>query len=265
MERAPPVVDPALLNGAGAPTRWANLGFWRDAREYPHAAAALARRVGRAAQLGANDVVLDIACGCGDSLALWVQEFEVQRTVGVEPDAASVDVAVARVRDWGLDDRVALVCAAAEELDPRTACPGLTAITCVDAAYHFRSRREWLSRLAAAVPSGTRLGLADLLVAPSLRQGVRVRALAARAAIPEENLWTAHDVEPLLADCGWVLDRLVRCGPEVLGGFRQFALRSTPHLVRHRSQGGWRALATALALVAAGPRLDYAIISAHRA
>ncbi len=271
MERARPVIDPALLNGAGAPSKWANLGYWRETRDYPTAAAALARRVGRAAQLATGDVVLDVACGSGDSLALWMHEFGVQRVVGVEPDVTVVEDARARVHAWGLSDRVTLVRASAESLVPDQACPGLTAITCIDAAYHFASRVAWLAQLAASVPRGTRLGLADLLVvredrrSDRARASGRVRELARRADIPQENLWTAHDVEPVLSECGWVLDRLVRCGPEVLGGFRRFALRSAWHLLRHRAMGGWRALGTALALRTAGGHFDYAIIAAHRA
>ena len=81
-----PVVDPALLNSVGSGARWTNLGFWREARTYEEAATELARRVGRAAGLGPNDVVLDVACGYGDSLALWGRAFGVKRAIRIEPD-----------------------------------------------------------------------------------------------------------------------------------------------------------------------------------
>lgn len=292
-----PVVDPALLNGAGAATRWANLGYWRvsepedaqlaapsgasrAARSYAEAAATLARRVGRAIALGADDVVVDVGCGEGDSVLLWLREFGVRRVVGVEPDAAVVAAANARLRAAGLSSQAEVVQAKAEEVStsllPLTSLsspspspsPSILApcIICLDAAYHFTTRRTWLTDLARAVPPGTRLGLADLLVTRQAMRGTAVRRFAARAGIPEANLWTAHDVEPLLADCGWALDRMVRCGPEVLGGFARFAARSAARLALAPRRGGWRALGTAAAIAAlgVGTRLDYAIISARR-
>jgi len=265
-EPAPrPAVDPALLNGARADTRWANLGFWRGTRSYPDAAAMLAHRVGRAAGLGPGDVVLDLACGLADSCALWIREFGVARVVGVEPDPLVVAEATARVKAWGLADRIVLRRERAEWVQPALAIPGITAIVCVDGAYHFHARASWLRALARDVPIGTRLGLADLLVTTRGRRSARLLATAARAGIPAENLWTASDVEPALGDCGWRLDRLVRCGREVLGGFAAHARRHWPRWILRPAAGGWRALGTAAAILAAGVdrRLDYAIIAAR--
>lgn len=261
-----PVIEPALLNGAGSLTRWANLGFWRDAPAYPEAAAELARRVGRAIGLAPGDVVLDVACGYADSCAMWVREFGVAKVVGVEPDPAVVVDATARIQGWHLADRVAMRRTSAEWVVMRETCPGVTAVVCVDAAYHFDTRRTWLKALAQDLPKGTRLGLADLLFTTAGERSHRVRAFARRAGIPRENLWTAHDVEPTLGDTGFRVLRMVRCGPEVLGGFARFGMRSAARWLRRPADGGWRALATAAALAYGGRRgwLDYAIISAVR-
>ena len=270
-----PVVDPALLNGAPAATQWANLGYW-PARSYPEAAAGLARRVGRAVGLQADDVVLDVGCGHGDSLMLWVREVGVRRAVGVEPDAAVVAATNARLRAAGVQGRAEAVQGRAEAVQgraevvqARAEAPSIlapSAVLCVDAAYHFDTRQSWLTDLARTVPPGTLLGLADLLVTRRALRGTAVRRFAARAGIPEANLWTAHDVEPLLADCGWRIDRMVRCGPEVLGGFARFAARSAARLALAPRRGGWRALGTAatIAALGVGTRVDYAIIAAQR-
>ena len=260
-----PVVDPTLLNTVGGTAQWTNLGYWREARTYEEAASELARRVGRAAALGPGDVVLDIACGHGDSLALWVNEFGVKRAIGVEPDPALVLAAQERANIWGLRDRITLRRGEAETLEIARDFPGVTAVVCVDAAYHFDTRAKWLKRLGAGVAPGTRLGLADLLVPYRHRASRGVASIAKRALIPVDNLWSAQDVEPTLAEGGWVLDRLVRCGDEVLGGFSRFALRSALHWVLRPRTGGWRALATGVGIAGAGRggRLDYAIISAR--
>jgi cyclopropane fatty-acyl-phospholipid synthase-like methyltransferase len=261
-----PVVDPALLNGPGALTQWANLGFWKGTTTYAEAAAELARRVGLAAKLGPDDVVLDLACGFGDSLAMWVREFGVARVVGVETDPAVVVDATARVRGWQLADRIALRCEAAEYVTVAQTCPNVTAVVCVDAAYHFVTRARWLKELAKELPKGTRLALADLLVSPRGERSHRIRTMAAASGIPKENLWTAFDVEPVLSDAGFRLERMVRCGNDVLGGFARHALRRAGQWVQEPGRGGWRALATAAAIGVARrrERLDYAIISAVR-
>lgn len=261
-----PVVDPTLLNTAGGGAQWTNLGFWRDVRTYEEAATELARRVGRAAGLGPGDVVLDIACGHGDSLALWVREFGVQRAIGLEPDPAVVLATQQRVNAWGLRDRITLRRGEAETLEVARDFPGVTAVVCVDAAYHFDTRAQWLKRVAAGVAAGTRLGMADLLIPYRERGSRSVTALAHRAGIPHANLWSAQEVEPVLADAGWSLERLVRCGADVLGGFSRFAFRSSLRWVMRPQSGGWRALATGVGIAGAGRggRLDYAIISGKR-
>ena len=261
-----PVVDPSLLNADGGAAQWTNLGFWREALTYGEAATELARRVGRAAGLGPGDVVLDIACGHGDSLALWVNEFGVKRAIGVEPDPALVLATQERANAWGLRDRITLRRGEAETLEIARDFPGVTAVVCVDAAYHFDTRAKWLTRLGAGVAPGTRLGLADLLVPHRQRASRGVAEVARRAAIPADNLWMAQDVEPVLAEAGWVLDRLVRCGPDVLGGFSRFAFRSALRWAMRPRTGGWRALATGVGIAGAGRggRLDYAIIAAKR-
>ncbi len=259
-----PVIESALLNGVSAATQWTNLGFWKNGGGYVEAAAELARRVGRAAALGPGDVVLDVACGHGDSCVMWVREFDVARVIGLEPDPILVAANTSRVTAMGLGDRITFRCAHAEAIDTVPVPPDVSAVTCVDAAYLFDSRDVWLDRLAFVVGPGTRLAMSDLLVAPRAQRSPRVIRLATRAGIPTANLWTAHDVEPGLSDAGFALERMVRCGPEVLGGFTRHALKQSATLLAQRGFGGWRALGTAAAIAMARARLDYAILAALR-
>jgi len=261
-----PLLDPGLLNGPGTLTRWSNLGYWNEPRSYPEAAAELARRVGRAVKLGPEDVVLDIACGFGDSCELWVKEFGVKRVVGVEPDPALVLEATARMKRLGLADRIVFRSDRAEWLIPSRVCPGVTVVMCIDASYFFNTRQSWLKALAADVPSGTRLGLADLCFGFHGRRNDSVLRAIDAAGIPRANCWTPHEIEPVLADNGWRSDKLVRCGPEVLSGFARHALRKLPRLAMNPGRGGWRALkvAAGIARFRGLAGLDYAIVGATR-
>ncbi len=264
-----PVIVPALVNrrtaDAGSLGEWTNLGFWRGVRRYGEAAQELARRVGEAAKLRAGDVVLDCACGYGDSARLWIEHFGAAHVYAVEPDPAITARITERVHTWGLSDRITVRTMRAEAVVVAEHAPGVTAVVCVDAAYHFQSRRSWLGALAAQLPAGTRLALADLAIA-RLRYSRLVGSVARRTGIPEMNLWALNDIEPQLAECGFGLDRLTRCGREVLGGFAGYVLRAPWRFLSQPSQGGWRAIGTALGILLArrGKRLEYVTVAAHR-
>lgn len=250
-----PPIDPARLNGPGAPTRWTNLGWWSGRTRYPAAASELARRVGAAARLQPGDVVVDFACGFGDSLRLWIEHFGVAQVVGVEPDPAVTAIVRDRIGSWGLGERVSIVTAAAETVDVARIAPGVAAIVCVDAAYHFATRAAWMARAAGALPPGGRLGLSDLTVTPKGRGDVRMRLAARLVGVPTENLQTADELDALVTTSGLQLAESEPAGGAVLDGF-----------VAGARGGGARVAITRWLLRAARhARLaDYRIIGARR-
>ncbi len=266
-------VYPNLMNGgtSGAETRWTNLGFWAPGDDYPAAARELARRVGQAAALRPGDVVIDYACGHGDSLALWVREFGVGRVIGVEADPEAAAAAERRVQEWGLSDRIRVHTGSAESFLPARESPLATAVVAVDAAYHFADRATWLRRLSSSLAAGTRLGFSDITLSPGVRWSASVRAMARRAAIPEANLWTTAEVASACAAAGITVVDLEQCGREVLGGFARHAVRSAPRWALHPALGGFRALGTAAAILLLrrrerlGERLGYLIVAGRTA
>lgn len=210
----PPLEPPAPTAPA-----WANLGWWTDAPDYPRAAEALAQRVGAAGELSAADVVVDYACGYGDSLRLWVEAFDVRRVVGVEPDARTVRIARARVDAWGLSSRVTVVEGRAEQLGPRALAADVSAVVCVDSAYHFATRATWLSRVAADLPVGGRLAWSDLTLPGAAAQRAGIRASAALMGIPRANLTTTEALRAVAQESGLQRVELGSCGEAVLDGF----------------------------------------------
>jgi erythromycin 3''-O-methyltransferase len=272
-------VDPALLNPTTA-TRWTNLGWWDAATTatashaipYPDAARALAQRVGEAARLRPGDVVVDMACGYGDSLALWVSAFGAARVVGVEPNPVVAAAVRARIAAWGLADRIRVVPATAETFDLAAHAADATAVVCVDAAYHFRTRAAWLRAVARAAAPGTRLGFSDLAVTgEAMRtltgaEGVTPRGLrwgAARADIPTENLWGHDAIADAMAEAGYAAITMTEAGGPILDGFQAFARRSRSAWLRRPQAGGWQALATAWLLGRVRPGLTMVCIGAR--
>lgn len=218
-------MDPALLNGGATDAMWTNLGDWSVARHYPDAATALAARVGAATRLGPGDSVVDYACGYGDSLRLWVERFGVAKVVGIEPDPAVVAVVQERIARWGVSDRVSVRTATAESTAPRAAAADVTAVVCVDAAYHFRTRAQWIARVAADLQPGARLGFSDLVCEDGADVPLSLRLAARAMHIPHANL---VDFTALLRECiahGLTPHEFVSAGHHVLDGFVAHAPR----------------------------------------
>lgn len=213
-----PPVDPALLNPTPE-TMWTNLGYWPGATSYVEAARELARRVGQAAQLRPGDVVLDYACGYGDSLKMWVEEFGVARVVGVEPDPLVTSIVARRVAEWGLADRVSVMTARAEDMMPSELVPRANVVVCVDAAYHFTDLRRWLGRVARALPNGGRVGVCGVEFSDGAAGAWLVRGMARIAGIPEENLSPAAGAREVLAAAGAKVRSSDEAGLAVLDGF----------------------------------------------
>jgi cyclopropane fatty-acyl-phospholipid synthase-like methyltransferase len=234
---------------------WTNLGYWPGAHSYGDAARALACRVGHAAHLRACDIVLDYACGYGDSLRLWIEEFGVARVIGVEPDPAVVARVQQRIAGWGLSERITMIAARAEELMPSELVPRPTAVVCVDAAYHFESRRAWLARVINALPPHGRLGIADLVFSPKAATSWRINKLAQLTHIPAKNFETAAQMEDAILDAGAQIAWSECAGEGVLDGFaassfgRGFPLMVTRQMVK---------------LARKGRLVDYRVIGAER-
>ncbi len=237
------IADPALLNGREGAT-WTNLGDWSQDALYPHAAEALARRVGQAARLSRGQAVLDAGCGAADSCALWLREFGVASVVGVDTDDQAIALARRNLARWRFERQITLVPGSATQVAPT---PGrlFDAVVSVDAAYHFAPRDRFLAAAARCLRPGGALALTDLVVVPSSSDHDRLQRLAQASGIPQGNLWDQAHYERALSLAGFRDVRLERLDTEVLRGFTRWALRTLPRLARHKARGGWRVLGTA--------------------
>ncbi len=138
---------------------WLNLGYWKVARTYPEAAAALATQLGDAAALGPSDALLDVGFGFAEQDFFWIERYGVKHITGVNITAMQVERSQARVKDRGLEGRVELHVGSATKLEFGDA--SFDKVTALECAHHFDTREQFFREAFRVLRSGGRLATAD--------------------------------------------------------------------------------------------------------
>ena len=265
-----PLAERELLHrGRGDPpgSTWGSLGMWQvDGCDYASACAALARAVAQAAELAPGERVLSVACGGGDELLLWVEEFDAAQAVGVEMDRALVHAArgLATRVNPASRRRIAVMQGSGAELEAllQDAAP-FDCLLCVDAAYHLRSRTAFLQSALRLLRPGGRLAYTDLVADTS---SVWLRAAARVCGLPGSELQAANAQVLRLRAAGFEDVQLTRLDDAVLAGFARFVRRQERRLGRDAWCAAWRRPAVTARLIgpcrAAG--LGYALLAARK-
>ena len=281
----PGLSESRLLHHGGRSGSWSSLGWWgapMDALneapdyaldyapiDYHGACTALARHLAHAAGLGAGDRVLRVACGEGEELRLWVEEFGAGAVVGVELDAGRAQRA--RAATAALPG-VRVLHGSGAAL-PALGLPeaGFDRVLCVDAAYHLQPRTAFLQAAFKLLRPGGRLAYTDLMLHSARAVWRRaLLGLGTRACgLAPGSLLGAPAQLQRLYEAGFGDAQLQVWDDAVLGGYTRFVRRQActlPGGVGGVWQAGWRRVAlTAMwipACLAAG--LGYAMLSARK-
>lgn len=251
-----------LLN-EGSDARWGNLGDWAAGDRYGDAARRLARALGRMAGLGPGQRVLDVGCGCGDQLAVWVEEFGVDEVLALEPDPGLLAVASRAVEERGFGDRITFRRAHASAL-ASLAPASFDRVLAVDCAYLFGSRRRTAEDAFRLLGPGGRFALTDLLLGRTEHAPLLDR-LAPAFGIERGYLVSPERYRRELLEVGFAATELELAGDRVLAGFARHVRDRLPALLRAgRASVPVLVTAAACAAAARSERLAYTYLCATR-
>jgi SAM-dependent methyltransferase len=259
-----PTAERALLHRGGRRGTWGNLGLWQHGEDddYAGACTALARAVADAAGLRTGDAVLDLACGAGDELQLWLDAYGAGRVHGVE-----LDVQLAQAARQRLGPRATVQQGSALTL---ATPPGVAfdRVLCVDAAYHLRPRAAFLQAAWRALKPGGTLAYTDLCLHPgtATRGAVLLRAAARLCGLAADELLDTAAQRARLEAMGFTGVQVQPLDAAVLGGFARFVQAQGPRVARTALHRDWRRPGLTARLIGPCRRagLGYLLLTATR-
>jgi MPBQ/MSBQ methyltransferase len=233
-----------LLHQGGRAGHWGSLGLW-PAVDYASACQALADRVALAAHLPPGARILSPGCGNGEELTHWHRRYGAVQVIGVDRAEAAAGMrpgpaAVRRIQGDAMS--LTSLCGA-----------GFDAVLCVDAAYHFSPRADWLQQVRSVLKPGGWVVFTDLTLQPTVLPLTGARWLLAPVAqgagIDTADLMPASAGVDRLKALGFTNVRSEALDSEVLDGFAAFVREQTQRLGQEAQSPGWRRVAaTARAL-----------------
>jgi microcystin synthetase protein McyJ len=220
--------DPINFRGADyAPSRplWLNTGYWKNARRYDDACAALAIYLGEVAQLAAGDEVLDVGCGFGEQDFLWLRTFAPRQIVALNITALHVEVARKRAAALGVADRIDFQLGSATNL--KFAARSFDKIVALESAFHFRTREKFLAEAFRTLRPGGVLALTDMIPLPGQGRGGLVARLERRfGTFEDRNLYDRNAYADKLRAQGFIDISIESIRNDVYPGMAKFASAS---------------------------------------
>jgi len=234
LREIPPYFD-LLIDGfrSGRTGRHVHLGYWDvapppaapcTADEFEAAQARLCDIVIALAELADGQSVLDVGCGFGGTLAAVNERRQDMRLVGLNIDRRQLDIC--RTITPHATNSLSFVLADACAIPFRPV--SFDRLVCLEAMFHFPSRRAFLAQAANTLRSGGRLALSDIVLTnPGDRAPIDIAVLEQtirREYGPWPALWAGFD-HILESACknGLVLERIIEATDQTWPTYRMTA------------------------------------------
>lgn len=146
---------------------YANYGYWSSPGiAIEEACDALTDLIAGVAQIGPEDRVLEVGCGCAASAVCYTQRYQPASVIGVDATEVRIQEGRAFVAQNGLADRIQLEVGDATHLrfDSNT----FTRVLAVECAFHFNTRHDFLREAARVLVPGGILALTDNVAKPGI-------------------------------------------------------------------------------------------------
>ncbi|MDV6237239.1 class I SAM-dependent methyltransferase [Leptospira ellisii] len=238
-EEAPDTLAHLYLNTPGS-SSWANLGYWKDAEDYPTACKTLAVLLGKKAELDSSHRILDLGYGCGDQFFVWRDEFslDLSRLCGINPSSVQTEFAKRKLAERPEDGTPTLIRSSLELGLDSLPDRSFDRILCLDSAYFFPDRKRFLQEARRILKPGGRIVSAELILKEGrlglIDSWIRNR-VCDLASIPPANRVTTESLDRLLKETGFVADGFEFLEEHVFAGFARFLKTKTETEKRKRS------------------------------
>jgi len=201
-----------------------NFGLWeREGMTYLEAAENLIRRLGELAQLDADSLLLDVACGTGAQDLVLATTFAPKEISGLDLTWGHVEIARERARSAGLSDRISFHHGTAVKLPFPDA--SFTHVMSVEGCVHFDTREQFMREAFRVLKPGGRLVMADydLRREPKGADKLLLSAMCEAWHVPVPNRVPAHTFAATLERIGFADPQL-----------QQVAEKTIPQYVREQ-------------------------------
>lgn len=196
------------LTGLEGDEGLANLGYHDlSTKDLAEACASLVSKL-VAPFIGQSGSLLDVGCGVGGTTALIADHFPNTKIHAINISKSQIDICSQR------EPRVSFEVMRAESLNYLDGQFGI--VTSVEAAMHFRGRREFLREAVRVLRPGGKIAVADMLF--------HTQPVAFSSVLSDQELYPdIASYRQLWADCGLHDIQIEDVTSSVVGGFVKYA------------------------------------------